>query len=154
MARASWKAEREDRLILLCLECFPRETGTRSARQASEGRSSAGNGSRRGPMILQARPVTSSGAPTFLLCCQTLATDRLRPHPPLFSLRLVLSAALCLWSRLVHPSIFPDSPLSHQAHVPPLPEHSLCVAAPATQIVAASLRLNRLLSTWSSPQSC
>lgn len=154
VARASWKAEREDRLSLLCLECFPGETWTRSAGQASEGRSSEDNGSSRGPMILQARPAKSSRASTRLLCCQTLATDLLRPHPPLLSLRLALSRELCLWGRLVHPSIFPDSPLSHQAHVPPLPEHGLRMAAPAIQTGPASLRLRLLLSAWSSPQSC
>lgn len=144
MARASWKAGREDRFILLCLECSG-ETGTRSASQASEGRSFAG--SNRGAHDPASQASAVVWASTFLLCCQTLATALLSPHALLFSPRSVLSAELRLWSRPVHPSIFPDNPLSHQAPVPPLLEHSLRVAAPAIQTVPASLRLSLACSS-------
>lgn len=105
-------------------------------------------------MILQAWPVKSSGAPPFLLCCQTLATDLLLPTHPCFH-----SGWYCLQSYAyrVGLSIHPSSqtaPFLTKPTYPPLPEHSLHVAAPAIQTVPASLRLSLLLSSWSSPQSC
>lgn len=143
MARASWKAERESRLIFLYLECFPGETGTRFASQASAGRSFAGSGSSHNPMILKPGwrsrlrlPHSRSMVRPWPLTCSVSAYPCFHPGPCHLQ---DCAYGVCL---SIHPSAQMAAFLTRPTRHHPLRQHSLHLAAPCFWTVPPSPRLS------------